>query len=150
MVAYLKRAPSGVAGDVTRQLDTIVEPGFLNPANPPSAFGVPVKLVDGKFELAKGAAGFYGILSRVAPSIAGDTAQTFLSATPNPQSVQGIVVKGYINVLCPTGTPTRGGQVYVTSAGAFSADSAGNEALPGVVWAVDGKDASNVAEVRII
>lgn len=150
MVAYLKRAPSGVAGDVTRQLDTIVEPGVLNPANPPSAFGVPVKLVDGKFELATGAEGFYGILSRVAPSIAGDTAQTFLSAAPNPQSVQGIVVKGYINVLCPTGTPTRGGQVYVTPGGVFSADSAGNEALPGVVWAVDGKDASNVAEVRII
>lgn len=161
MTAYLYRAPSGVAGDVTRQQDTVVESGLLNSAKAPTAFGAPLKLVSGKFEkLESGDAAsvFAGVLSRIAPSIAGDTAQTFASGTPNVNSVQGVVVKGYINVVCAVGTPVRGGAVYVRitadtgkAVGDFetAADSGKCVALDGVTWAVDGKDASNVAEIRI-
>ena len=161
MTAFLFRAPSGVAGDITRQLDTTVESGLLNAANAPAAFGAPVKIVSGKFEAIEAgdaAADFAGIISRIAPSIAGDTAQTFASGTPNAESVQGIVVSGYINVVCPVGTPARGGAVYMRVAAATgkavgdleaTADGTDNVLLAGVTWAVDGKDASNVAEIRI-
>ena len=161
MTSFLYRAPSGVAGDVTRPDDTIVEPGLLNAAKAPTAFGAPVKIVSGKFEAIEAsdtAAVFYGILSRVAPSIAGDLTQTFASGTPNVESVQGIVVKGYVNVVCTQGTPVRGGAVYMRVTAATgkavgdleaTADGVNNVALPGVTWAVDGKDASNVTEIRI-
>ena len=161
MTAFLFRAPSGVAGDITRQLDTVVESGLLNAAKAPTAFGAPVKIVSGKFEkieASDAATVFYGILSRIAPSIAGDTAQTFASGTPNASSVQGIVREGYVNVVCPVGTPARGGQVFMritADTGKLvgdletAADSGKCVALVGVTWAVDGKDASNVTEIRI-
>jgi len=161
MTSILYRASSGVAGDVTRPGDTVVESGLLNAAAAPAAFGAPVKVVSGKFEkIASGDAAtvFYGILSRVAPSIAGDTAQTFAGGTPNTDAVQGIVVKGYVNVVCTIGTPVRGGTVYMRVAAGTgknvgdleaTADGANNVALSGVTWAVDGKDASNVTEIRI-
>jgi hypothetical protein len=161
MTAFLYRAPSGVAGDVTRQQDTVVESGILNASAAPTAFGVPLKIVSGKFEkIASGddAADFAGILGRIAPSIAGDTAETFASGTPNTESIQGIIVAGYVNVKCTVGAPARGGAVYMRVVAASgkaigdleaSSDSNNSVALTGVTWAVDGKDASNVAEIRI-
>lgn len=161
MTAYLYRAPSGVAGDVTRQQDTIVESGLLNSAKAPTAFGVPVKIVSGKFEkieASDAATVFAGILTRIAPAISGDTAQTFASGTPNVTAIQGVAVKGYVNVKCAIGTPVRGAAVYmrVTAASGkavgdleATADGSNNVALAGVTWAVDGKDADGVAEIRI-
>lgn len=161
MTAFLFRAPSGVAGDITRQLDTIVESGLLNAAKVPTAFGAPVKITNGKFEKIEAsddAADFFGILSRLVPSIAGDTAQTFASGTPNADAVQGIIVSGYVNVVCTVGTPVRGGTVFmrvVADSGKTigdleaTADSTNSVALTGVAWSVDGKDASNVTEIRI-
>lgn len=161
MTSFLYRAPSGVAGDVTRPDDTVVEPGLLNAAQAPAAFGAPVKIVSGKFEkIASGDAAtvFAGILSRIAPSIAGDLVQTFAGGTPNADAVQGIVRKGYVNVVCTIGTPARGGTVYmrvVAGTGRAvgdleaTADGVNNVALTGVTWAIDGKDSSNIAEIRI-
>lgn len=161
MTSYLYRAPAGVAGDVTRPDDTVVEPGLLNAAKAPTAFGAPVKIVSGKFEKVEAsdaATVFCGVLSRVAPSIAGDLVQTFAGGTPNTASVQGIVREGYVNVVCTQGTPARGGQVFMRvtadtgkAVGDFetAADSGKCVALTGVTWAVDGKDSSNVTEIRI-
>lgn len=161
MTAFLYRAPSGVAGDITRQLDTTVESGLLNAAKAPTKFGAPVKIVSGlfeKIEASDAATVFAGIISRSVPSIAGDTAQSFGTGTPNTTSVQGIVVKGYVNVTCTQGTPVRGGQVFMRITAdtgkavgdlETAADSGKCVALTGVTWAVDGKDAGNVAEIRI-
>lgn len=161
MTSYLYRAPAGVAGDVTRPDNTVVEPGLLNASAAPTAFGAPVKLVSGKFEkiaASDAASVFAGVLSRIAPSIAGDLAQTFAGGTPNTASVQGIVVKGYVNVVCTQGTPVRGASVYVRVTadtgklvGDFetAADSGKCVAIAGATWAVDGKDATNIAEIRI-
>lgn len=161
MTSFLYRAPSGVAGDITRADDTVVEPGLLNASAAPTAFGAPVKIVSGKFEkiaASDAASVFYGILSRVAPSIAGDTAETFASGTPNTDSVQGIVRRGYVNVVCTIGTPARGGIVYMRVVAATgkavgdleaTADGTDNVALTGVTWGVSGKDSSNVTEIRI-
>lgn len=161
MTSFLYRAGSGVPGDITRQLDTIVEQAFLNSAKVPAAFGLPVKMTAGKLEKIEAgdtAASFYGILSRIAPSIAGDTAQALGAGTPNANAVQGVVVKGYMNVACTIGTPVRNGVVYMRVVAAAqknigdleaTADGANNVALTGVVWASDGKDSSNVAELKI-
>lgn len=116
MTSILYRASSGVAGDVTRPDDTVVESGLLNAAKAPTAFGAPVKIVSGKFEAIEAsdaATVFYGILSRIAPSIAGDLVQTYAGGTPNAESVQGIVREGYVNVLCKQGTPARNGVVHL-------------------------------------
>lgn len=161
MTSFLYRAGSGVPGDITRQLDTIVEQALLNSAKVPAAFGLPVKMTAGKLEKIEAgdtAASFYGILTRLSPSIAGDTAQTLGAGTPNANAVQGVMVRGYCNVACTIGTPVRNGTVYmrvVAAAGKAigdleaTADGANNVALTGVVWNSDGKDSSNVAELKI-
>jgi len=60
--------------------------------------------------------------------------------------------------LCPTGTPIRGSNVFVVVVayanqpiGSFSAAINGTNTvlLPNVIWASDGKDAQNNAEIRI-
>lgn len=161
MTAILYRASSGVPGDITRQLYTNVEQALLNSAKVPAAFGLPVKMTSGKLEkieVGDNAASFYGILSRLSPSIAGDTAQTFASGTPNASAVQGVVVNGYVNVACTIGTPVRNGTVYMRVVAASgkaigdleaTADGVNNVALTGVVWASDGRDSSNNAEICI-
>lgn len=161
MTSFLYRAPSGIAGDVTRPDNTVVEPGLLNAAQAPTVFGGPVKIVSGKFEKiapSDAAAAFSGVLSRITPSISGDTAQTFASGAPNTDSVQGIIVSGYCNVLCPVGVPARGGVVYMRVVAATgklvgdfeaTADGSNNVALANVTWASDGKDTGNVSEIRI-
>jgi hypothetical protein len=161
MASFLYRAPAGVAGSVTRVDDTTVETGILNSANAPTAFGAPVKIVSGQFQkiaASDTASVFYGVLARTAPSIAGDLGQSFTTGIPNVTTPQGIVRRGYVNAVCTIGTPARGGQVYMRvvaatgkAVGDFeaTADGSNNVALTGVTWAVDGKDSSNVTEIRI-
>lgn len=157
MTAILYRAPAGVAGDITRPDDTIVESGLLSTENAPAAFGVAVKVTSGgKFQaMAAGdtAADFYGILTRVAPSIAGDLAQGFDDGTPNVAAPQGIAVKGYVCVKCAEGTPERGAKVFARAVGgvfSFCASSgSGQIEVPDAIWASGGKDENGLAEIRI-
>jgi hypothetical protein len=161
MTSFLYRAPAGVVGDVTRRQDTNIEAGILNPAKAPTAFGVPVKLVSGKFEAIESgdeATDFAGIITRVAPAINGSLNETFEGASPWVEQVQGIAVEGYVAVKCAIGTPVRGGAVFMRVTAATgklvgdleaTADGANNVELVGVVWAVDGKDASGTSEIRI-
>ena len=161
MTSFLYRAPSGVAGDVTRPDDTVVESALINASVAPTAFGVPVKMTSGKIEAIEegdAATDFFGVISRVAPAINGSLVETFGSGTPNTDQVQGVVVEGYINVKCAVGTPTRNGAVYMRIApdtgkavGDFETALVTDETvlLAGVTWAIDGKDSSNVTEIRI-
>ena len=88
----------------------------------------------------------------------------FTGTIPNPVQPQGLLVRGYANVVCAVGTPARGGVVYAqivasggVPVGAFRADgtNGGNAiALTGtevgnVTWATDGVDAGLNAEIRI-
>lgn len=160
---FLTRALSGFAGDITRPDATDVEAGVLNATTPPLAFGVPVKVVSGQFHriaASDAATVFYGILARSVPSIAGDTAETFAAGTPNVRQVANIVRRGYVNVVCFGATvPGRGGAVhmYTTAANGravgdlvAAADGSNTVVLTGVTWAVDGRDANNIAEIRIV
>jgi hypothetical protein len=171
MTAFLFRAGSGTPGDVTRPAKSTVETGFLDKAlydiSPTIQFGDIVFAVSGatQTEFARtqpgySAANFYGVLTRLAPSIAGSLDQSFGSGVANVNNPQGIGRKGYFNVKVAdvTNPIVRGRQVYlrvVTSGLNLIGDlgptaiAGETEALPGVVWGVDGTDANNVTEINI-
>lgn len=160
MTAYLYNAPAGVPGDVTRLQDSNVEPVLLGEAF--TGFGKPFKFnSSGKavnIAASDTAAVFKGILTRIVPSIGGNTASGLNDAIPNQDSTQGRLVSGYANVVCTVGTPVKGGIVYmrvVADTGKLvgdleaTADSTNSVALVGVEWVVNGKDADNITELLI-
>ena len=145
MTAILYRAPAGVAGDVTRPDDTIVEPAFIADGQT-LQYGDPVKMVDGKLVKATATTGFYGVLSRVVPSEAGDLGQTYADGTPNPAQVQGVVVEGYVLVKCASGDPVRGKVPRIDDTG-FNGNT--DDDVLNIHWASQGKDENGLAELRI-
>lgn len=155
MTAILYRASAGVAGDVTRPDDTIVESAFLSATNPPVAYGVPVKMVDGKlqaFTSTDAEPELYGILSRSVPSISGDIAQAFEDGTPNPAAPQGVVVQGYVLVKCKNpAAAKRGAQVVIMSSGEFSGMDEGPSDiyLSNLMFATNGGADEELAEIRV-
>jgi len=167
MVSYLYQAPAGVPGDITRTDETNVEPAMLVATGGgvfAQAFGIPVKYVSGGIQQfnggAEAATAFAGVLVRQAPGISGNALSGFSDTIPNPDQVQGLAVRGYVSVVCASGTPARGGTVYVqiianggVAVGAFRADSDGGNAVALTAtqaeWASDGKDADGNAELRI-
>lgn len=115
MVAYILNAPGGVAGDITRPDNTVVEPIMLAGSGAPTVFGCPIKLSTGKAAAFAGnetAADFAGFLARSVPAISGSVNSGFADGTPNASFPQNLVTRGYLNVLCTVGTPVRGGKVY--------------------------------------
>jgi hypothetical protein len=165
MSAYLYQAPNGVIGDITRVDESNVEPAQLVALSSVYAqvFGAAMRYVTGGIQqwttgLTK--ADFAGVLVREVPSISGNSNSGLNDTVPNPDAVQGLLVRGYVNVKCTAGTPARGGTVYVriVSAtdrpiGAFeaSSDSSNSVALDAAqaTWASDGVDADGNAELRI-
>lgn len=168
--AYTFSAPAGVPGDITRQLETNVEPAMLIAVSTVyvASFGVAMVYASGGIsQVGSGFAqgDFAGVLVREVPGIAGTTPSGSDSSTgggtPNPDQPNGLCVRGYVNVLCVYGSPARGGIVYVrtisssnnTQIGTFDAtsDSSNNVALTlsQASWASDGKDANNNAELRV-
>ncbi|CAB4149668.1 hypothetical protein UFOVP558_17 [uncultured Caudovirales phage] len=166
MSAYLYQAPCGVPGDVTRPDESNVEPAMLIAISAVYAqkFGIPMKYATGGIsQIASGDAAtvFAGILVRQAPGISGNALSGLDDTTPNPDQVQGLLVRGYGNVRVFAGTPARGGVVYmqVTANGgavvgdlrADGTDSGNAVALTNTQasWATDGKDADGNAEIRV-
>lgn len=164
MASYLYQAPAGVAGDVTRTDESNVEPAMLVAATGvyAQAFGIPVKYVSGGIQQFNGGAevpaDFAGVLVREVPSISGNALAGLENNIPNPDVPQGLLVRGYVSVKCVSGTPARGGAVFVqivanggVAVGAFRATDDGANAieLTNATWASDGKDADNNAEIRV-
>ena len=165
MASYLYTAPAGVAGDITRVDETNVEPAMLiaQSGTYAQAFGIPMKYATGgisQFVGAEAATAFAGVLVREVPSISGNALQGLDNTVPNPDQVNAMAVRGYVAVKCTQGTPARGGTVYVRVVAATgkaigdfeaTADSTLNVALTATqaVWASDGKDSDNNAEIRI-
>lgn len=168
--AYLKQAPVGIPGDITRTDETNVEPALLIALSTVFAdqFGIGMKYQTGGIQQPSGdaATAFAGVLVREVPSIGGVGSDTSYAAVPNPVQVQGLAVRGYVSVLCVAGTPARGGVVYwqVTTNGSIKAgqfradgtDSGNAVALTATQaeWATDGVGTdgngnTNVAELRI-
>lgn len=175
MVSYLKQAPTGVPGDVSRPSNSTVEPIKLVPVGGttyPSALGIPLKLVAGGAQQFNGGAetkvSFAGILVREVPNIAGDVGSDsdFFPTAPWGKQVQGLLTQGWCNVLVAAGTPARGGTVYLqivanngVAVGSFRADGtdSGNAIAldqAQACWASDGvglDDNGNIdmAEIKV-
>lgn len=168
--AYLFSAPAGFAGDITRADETNVEPAILVAVASVFApsFGLAMVNVAGGISQWGGSnvqADFAGVLVREVPQIAGsissDTAAPPDGGSPDPLQPQGLCVRGYLAVVCGYGTPARGAAVYVRTVansnnevvGTFDAtsDSSNNVilSLTQASWATDGKDANNIAELRV-
>lgn len=166
MASYLYQAPVGVVGDISRTDESNAEPAMLVAASGvyAQAYGIPVKYVSGGIQQFTGSetkADFVGLLARSAPEISGNLNAGLDNTVPNPAQPQNLLVRGYEIVKCVAGTPARGGVVYVqvtahsgVNVGDFRADGtdSGNAvALDAAqaTWAVDGKDADNLTEIRI-
>ena len=165
-VSYLFQAPNGVPGDITRTDESSVEPAQLLAISSvyPQAFGLAMVYGSGGVQAwgtGNVAADFAGSLVREVPAIEGSGGTGAFSPTiPNPLVPNGLLVRGYMSVVCQYGTPARGGIVYVNIqatgsrvVGGFEATSQGsyNVALSTTqaTWAVDGVDAFNNSELRI-
>lgn len=168
MPAYLKNAPAGYPGGVTRPDMSNIEPAMMVAAGGVYAtgFGVPMKYVSGGIQQFNGGAevpaDFAGILVREVPGISGDGTNTGITdgGVPNPEQPQGLMVRGYAIVKCWAGTPARGGSVFIQTVanggvpvGAFRATDDGSNAIELTAtqaeWVSDGKDASGMSEIRI-
>jgi hypothetical protein len=168
MPAYLKQAPTGVPGDVTRTDESNVEPAMLvavgsSPPVYPSAFGIAMIYVAGGIQqwgTGNVQGDFAGVLIREVPSISGSNSDSLTANTPWSLQAAGLLVRGYCSVVCQYGTPARGGIVYVNIqaatgrvVGGFEAtyQSGYNIALTTqqATWATDGMDANNNAELRV-
>lgn len=69
--AYQYRMPAGFPGDLQRAEVATIETQLIDPAAPPTAFGVPVKMVNGKIQPINNAAdtavSVYGVNLRAYP-----------------------------------------------------------------------------------
>ena len=170
MTSYLYQAPSGVPGDVTRVDESNVEPAML--VTPfPANYAVAMKYAAGPggegvtpFVAADTAAIVAGLLVRAAPGISQSSVNEAVNVfQPNQAEPQGLMVRGYANVIVNAGTPVRGQPVYIVQtasvghpAGAFETTTNGGNNVPlsatiggNWTWASDGMDSTGIAEIRI-
>ena len=161
-MAFLYGTPAGVAGSVSRPLDSEVESIELG-ATPPTQYGSVLIMESGstgKYVTVTGAtvaADIKGFLVRSVPNISGGIDNTFSSGTPNASYFQGRLTRGYVKVACTVGTPVKGGIVYVrvvATTGKLvgdleaSSDTTNSVIVTGAEWAINGKDGNNVTEIR--
>ncbi|WP_427183537.1 hypothetical protein ACL598_16860 [Bordetella bronchialis] len=120
MVAFLYRMPSGIAGDVSRKEQSVVETQMFNSAASFSAYGLVGKMSAGKFVPFAGgeaATDAYGVLVRPFPTNAGTDGLG--TATPPTSGPADVLRRGYITVKLNGGASVvAGGQVYVRVAAA--------------------------------
>lgn len=135
MVAFLNRMPSGIAGDVSRKQNSVVEAHILDSSKPFTAYGLVGKMSGGKFVPFAGgetADDVYGVLVRPYPTHSG---QDPLGTSTPPTSGPGDVLRrGYITVQLNGGaTVADGSPVYVRVAAA-----AAGKPIGGFEGAADG------------
>lgn len=139
--SIFQQSQAGLAGQRSSPaLSDIVENGFLDPTNPPLAYGVPVKNVLGKYakiltsDLASSIIGFLTVPTvDNMPSVLN---QPLGTTTPNPAVMHGMIREGKVFVSCLGATaPAAWGGVYVRTADAGSTGRAIGtiEAAPGTL-----------------
>ncbi len=137
MTAYIKNVPALPAGEVTRKESAVIEAGKLADGVV-AGDAVVYDSNNGNFGKFAGTGTPYGVVTRIAPQ------------SPDYAGMAGILVHGYVAVVVAAGDPVRGGKVYLTAAGGFTATATSNTEFPNAVWAVDGKSDGNLAEIRIL
>lgn len=147
MAAYTTRMPAGIPGALTRaEGQATIEPGIFNSAAPVTAYGVPVKLVNGKVQpLAAAADAVYGILVRPFPITGANANDPLGVAVPPTSGVCDVLRRGYIAVKNTAGVPAKGAQVYIDATTfAITATAASNTALAGAKFTGAADSAGNV------
>ncbi|AFC85911.1 structural cement protein Gp24 [Frateuria aurantia] len=127
MPAYLYRMPSGIPGDVTRYSVSTIEPVPTDSSNPFASFGIPGKIVSGKFvPLASGDTDVkvYGFLVRAYPTQNGVN-QALGADTPLAGVMGNVLRRGYIAVKLNAGVAALGAPVYVRVGGATDSQPIG-------------------------
>lgn len=148
MTAYLYRLPSGFAGMITRVDTTDTEPQIIDSAAPPTAFGIPVKMVAGKIQplAANDAASvIYGFLVRPFPFQGQNIANTVGTTVPPTSGTGDIMRRGYMSVKVNAGTPTFLGVVY-----ARVANPSGAKVIGGIEAVADGTNTVIVANAQFM
>ena len=120
--AYQYRMPAGFAGDLQRAEAAVIEPQIIDPAAPPAAFGLPVKMVSGKIQPINSASdvpnSVYGVNLRPYP-IQGNGTDPLGTSTPPTSGVTDILKRGYVNILLGGSTAAaKDGRVWVRVANA--------------------------------
>jgi hypothetical protein len=113
--------PAGIPGTVNRVEDATIEGGFLNASYPPTVFGIPMKIVSGKYlpiaatDVIATVMVNGGFLVRPYPTQR-TTNEALGTSTPDTTQIASIMKRGYImvkvNASLPSAVPTKGGVVY--------------------------------------
>lgn len=115
MAAYLYRMPSGIPGATTRDSQSTIDAVPADSAKPFSAFGLPGKVVSGKFvpiEAGDAASVVAGFLVRPYPT--GNTTDGLGVSTPTQGAgMHNVLRRGYQSIKNNAGTPAMEGQVYM-------------------------------------
>jgi hypothetical protein len=109
--AIMFRMPSGVPGDISRRSQSVVEQVFLDPAKPFPGYGLPGKIVSGKFvplEAGDAATVIYGFLVRPFPIQTANADGSGVSLG----KVGDCLRRGWMTVKSNAGTPAFNGVVY--------------------------------------
>lgn len=140
--AILYRMPSGIPGDISRRAQSIVEAVQLNAAAAFSGYGLPGKIVGGKFvplEAADTADKVYGFLARPYPI---QTANADGSGV-NSQQMGDVLRSGFMTVKNNAGVAAFDGAVYVRIAAA-----AAGKPIGGIEAAADGVNTVVIAGAK--
>ncbi|WP_298165101.1 hypothetical protein [Novosphingobium sp.] len=118
MTAITTRMNVAIPGAVSRSFPgQVISQEIIDTANPPTAYGQPVKLVNGKVRtLASGdAAGvIYGYTVRPYPTQDASGATSALGGgTPPSSGLIDIMKVGFLGATLANGTAARGAQAYV-------------------------------------
>jgi len=162
MTAFQYRMPAGIPGDISRDhAQATVEPGLFDASAPFSAYGLPAKLVSGKYQPFAGgeaATALAALVVRPFP-ISSQVASGGLGTSVPPQTggLGDFLKRGYMAVQLNGGaTVAKGGQAYIRVAAAASgkpiggiegaADSTNTIAPAGLVF-MGPADANGIVEV---
>ncbi|NTG00101.1 hypothetical protein G6L30_08205 [Agrobacterium rhizogenes] len=139
MTSFQYRMPAGIPGDVSRDhAQATIEPGLFDASVPFPAYGLPAKLVAGKYQPfvgAEAATALVGLLVRPFPTSTNVYSGGLGTSVP-PQdgtTIANILKRGYMSIQLNGGaTVVKGGQVYIRVAAA-----AGGKPLGGFEGAAD-------------
>lgn len=136
----------GFAGMLTRGFfDNTTEVKANDGTTPVQAFGIPVKWNSTQTGVTQ--------VTATADAVIGFAVRSYGQAIPEAsggsyqqQNIVTVLKRGYIAVASVGGTVVTGGQVYLTSTGGLSAESSGNTAIPGALFAGTA-DAEGLVEI---
>lgn len=123
---------------------------FTRPAGADIVFGDPAVLSNGKYikyTTTNNITQLEGVICRGVQQSQLYTSQTGETGYKTNQPA-AVLRKGFV-IVASAGSPTAGGQVYLTSTGGFTATKGSNAAIPSARFTTGVKDGNGNAEIEI-